>query len=364
LTEYPAPGPRTAARTWPPLDSGARGIIPAMDEPLIWTADDIVRFTRDADESIRSWAWVWLVRHHPREAGRHAARGIADPYVLVALEALLAFEAHPTPEAVRVVEELRGRDDLAPPVRNAIEAMLQPEGRSEAPDLETYEHERLRAAPEELKRRAAAMLLGKSDHDAFIAATALGYQQHRWATDIFLDHFAVLLTCRHDKAVWQALENLRDPRSLPAILAAWVPGQLGAARLYATIHHLAGLSGPLPEGLARDVEEEARYRKAMDAFYAVHRGVCFPRVRRPATCRACGRTGEYERAIPDLVERLMRKSGAGKKKEGYLGAQGVMVCKFCGAKNADRIESISTSHAPDEAAADEEEDEEDGRDKN
>jgi hypothetical protein len=336
-----------------------------MDEALIWTRDEIVRFTHDADDGTRSWAWVWLLRHHPREAGRHAARGVADPYVPVALEALLAFEAHPTPEAVKVVEELRGRDDVAPAVRDMIEALLQPKGRKNAPDLETYEHERLSDAPEELKRRAAAMLLGKSDRDATAAVVALGYQQHRWATDIILAHFAVLLTRRHDEAVWQALDKLRDPRSLPAILAAWVPGQRAAAWLYACIHRLAGLSGPLPEGMARDVEEEVRYRKVLLAFYEAQRPprVCFPRVRRPATCRACGRTGDYERAISDLLERLTRKSGAGKKKEGYLGEQGVMVCKFCGARNPDRIEPISTSNAPAEAAT-EEEDEDDGRDKN
>src|SRR4051794_17299002 len=92
-----------------------------MDERPIWTRQEILRFTHDASDEIRSWAWTWLLRHHPQEAGRQAARGVADPCVSVLLTALLAFELHPTPEAVRAVEELRGRDDLAPTIRAAID---------------------------------------------------------------------------------------------------------------------------------------------------------------------------------------------------------------------------------------------------
>jgi hypothetical protein len=331
-----------------------------MDEPLIWTREEIVRFTHDASDGIRSWAWTWLLRHHPREAGRQAARGVADPHVPAALTALLAFEAHPTPEAVKAVEELRGRDDVAPAIHAAIDVAQS--GRRTAPDPREYAFERLSNAPEELKRRIVAMLLGKSDDDHLVAAAALRNQQHRWATDILLTHFAALLTSRDDTEVWATLDELRDPRSLPAILAAWVPGQRRAACLYACIHHLAGLSGPLPEGMARDIEDEARYRKKRDAFHAAHPHIIWPGVRRSAACYACGRTGEYERAIPALLERLGLRRRAGKKSHS-LGESSVMVCKFCGARNADRLEPLSTSFALDEAAADDE-DEDDGRDKN
>ena len=332
-----------------------------MDEQLIWTQDDIVRFTHDPDEDIRCWAWTWLLRHHPREAGRQAARGVADPFVPIALAALQAFEAHPTPEAVRAVEDLRSRDDVALAVRAAIEARSRPGGRKQEPDAWVTKCERLSHAPEELKRRAAAMLLGDSYEDHLLATAALGHQRHTWASDILLTHFAALLTSREDTEVWAALDALRDPRFLPAILAAWGPGEYGAACLYACIHHLAGLSGPLPEGIARDLEDDARYRKERDAFLAAYPGARWKGVRRSAACRACGRTGEYERAIPALLEPFVRRSRAGGMPRS-LDESTVMVCKFCGARNPGRLEPLRTTRAP--ATDDADEDDEDGRQKN
>jgi hypothetical protein len=145
--------------------------------------------------------------------------------------------------------------------------------------------------------------------------------------------------------VWAALDELRDPRSLPAILAAWIPGQRQAACLYARIHYLAGLTGPQPEGIARDVEEEARYRKELLAFYAAHPRAIWPKTRRNATCRACGRTGEYERAVPALLEAVLPNRGA-QARQRLLDENCVMVCKFCGARNAGALEPMSPSPAP------------------
>ena len=50
-----------------------------MTEPLIWTRDDILRFTHEPDSYDRAWAWDWLKRHHGAEASRQAARAILDP---------------------------------------------------------------------------------------------------------------------------------------------------------------------------------------------------------------------------------------------------------------------------------------------
>ncbi len=312
-----------------------------MDEPLIWTRDEILRFTHDAREGVRSWAWSWLARHHPLEAVRDVVRGIADPYVGVAWTALAAFEAHPTPESVKAVSDLRAREDISRKVRAAIEAALQPGGRkSPPPSAFEVECERLSRAPEELRRRAPSMLLSKDYDDHLLATGALGNQQHAWATDILLADFAALLTSRDDTEVWSTLDGLRDPRCLPAILAAWVPGEHRAACLYETIHYLAGLTGPLPEALVRDVEDAARHREERRALYAANPNGPSPGARHPAACQVCGRTGEYERAIPFPFSLLI--PGRGKSKPTF-GEDSVMVCKFCGARNPDRLESIAAA---------------------
>jgi hypothetical protein len=331
-----------------------------MDDRLIWTRADIVRFTRDASREIRSWAWGWLRRHHAEEAGRQAARGILDPCPSIALEALVAYEEHPLPEASRAIEELWGRDDLATSVRKAIDTLRRPGGRLNVPEPGVEEIERLSRATEELKSRAKAMILSKSFDDHLVAMSALGYQQHRWATDILLEHFVALLTSRDDTELWSTIDALRDPRFLPAILAAWVPGERNTARIYGIIHHLAGLTGPLPEGIARDLEDYAKYCNERDAFFEAHPDADWPGIRRPAACHACGRTGEYERAIPVLLYPFMPRDSKGKIRS--LGKTGVMVCKFCGVRNPDRLVPLLPGDALRGARIDDEGEDNEGED--
>lgn len=301
-----------------------------MDDQPIWTRNDIVRFTHDTAVPIRSWAWTWLCRHHPDEAGRQAARGLADPYTPIGLEVLLAFETHPTPEAALAIEALRGAD-VKPVLREAIEALGQSDTKKSVPSPEEIEQTRLRCAPEELRRRAPAMLLGDRPVDRLRALSALSCQQYRWATDIILEHFAVLVTSSEDTDVWRALAELCDPRSMPAILAAWSPGQCFAAKVYARIHYLSGFSGPLPEGVARDAEEAARYDERRNAFHKAHPQASYPGSRRIAfRCRACGRTGEYECDPPTMV--ALAKTVPTTPTLGLWVPTG-FTCKFCGTRD-------------------------------
>jgi hypothetical protein len=70
-----------------------------MTEPLIWTRDDILRFTHEPDSYDRAWAWDWLKRHHGAEASRQAARAILDPDPGVACTGIAIFASAPTTEA-------------------------------------------------------------------------------------------------------------------------------------------------------------------------------------------------------------------------------------------------------------------------
>ena len=301
-----------------------------MDHLPIWTRDDIVRFTHDTDQGIRSWAWTWLCRHHPNEAGHHAARGLVDPYIPIGLEVLQAFETHPTPEAALAIEALRGAD-VNPAIREAIEALGQCDTKKNAPSSEEIEQTRLRCAPEELRRRAPAMLLGGHPVERLRALSALACQQYRWATDIILEHFAVLVTSSEDTEVWTAFAELCDPRSMPAILAAWSPGQCFAAKVYARIHYLSGLSGPLPEGVARDAEEAARYEERRRAFHKIQGRASYPGSRRiDFRCRACGRTGEYECDPPTMA--ALAKTVPMTPTLGLWVPTG-FTCKFCGTRD-------------------------------
>ena len=294
----------------------------AMDDLPIWTREEIVRFTRDDDEEVRSWAWTWLARHHPEEAGRQAARGVADPDPLIVYAALAAYEAHPTPEAAIAIEALRARDDLGAGVREAIERLGQP-----APPPSDFDllQEQFDRDPEELRRRAPAMMLSDDPCVRIDVFYALGHQQWRWATDLLLEHFAAIVTSNEDTELWAALEDLSDPRTLPAILAAWSPGQCRAAQTYARIHRLAGLTGPLPEGIARDVEEAARYDELRRLSRQARPGVPRSGARRiDLLCRACRRTGEYECDPPTMAELADRLLANG------LRVPARFPCKFCG----------------------------------
>jgi hypothetical protein len=333
-----------------------------MDDRPIWTRDAIVRFSHHPDASVRGWAWGRLCRHHPEEAGRQAARGLADPEVPVALTALGAFEAHPTPQAAATLEALRRREGVAPALRAAIEGLGQPDRRKKVHDPEADEDERLANAPEELRRRAPAMLVGPDFSEYLRALAGLGHQQYGWATDILLAHFAVLLTAREDSEVWDALEDLSDPRSLPAIHAAWRPGQRRAACLYARIHDLAGLSGSLPEGIARDVADDTRSREESSAFRLAHPGAPLRGSRRlDVRCRACGRTGEYDTDPAGMREMVATKTRAGKTRRA-LDEEPVMVCKYCGAKNTYQLAPLSLIAALGGALGVEDEDEDEDED--
>ncbi len=301
-----------------------------MTDRLIWTRDDIVRFTHDPRDEARSWAWVWLLRHHPEEGGRQAARGLRDPVVHIAMEALLLSELHPTPEAAATIEELLGRDDLDPKLRAEIERSKDPRTRRPL-ERGPEEYERLSRSPKELRRRAGAMLLGKSHDDYLCASSALATQQHTWATEIILTHFAALLTIRDDMQIWFALDELCDPDSLPAIRAAWVPGERRTACIYERIHARTGRTAPLPEGIARDVEARARAYEEQCSFMAAHPEEPWPGMRHHKVCRMCRRTGEY-----DLISTRAptRRPEMSPRVRAFVEEEvRVVICNFCGAKN-------------------------------
>src|SRR5580704_62459 len=97
-----------------------------MADPLIWTCDDIVRFTYLPDDGDRGWAWGWLERHHLAEASRQAVRAIRDPSPSVVCDGIHVFGSAPAAEARAAIGELRCRPDLAPSVRQALDELDHP----------------------------------------------------------------------------------------------------------------------------------------------------------------------------------------------------------------------------------------------
>jgi hypothetical protein len=310
-----------------------------MGEPLIWTCEDMVRFTYEPDDYDRSWAWCWLGRHHPAEASRHAARAIRDPSPGVVCSGIEIFMASETNEGREAVEELKRRSDLARSVKKLLDLLEHPE-RRKSRDPFDEEIEQLARRRAELRREAPAMLRSRLVDPVLVALGALGFQQHQWASDILVDALPVLLTGSSTEIVWDTFDSLRDPRSLPAIEAAWTPGEHDIADLYVRIHHLAGGKDPLPRGIALDAEED---RKRTEAARAARKrdpeeARLGPRVLQ-LRCTACGRTGEYEFAAEALAT-LMAFDGAEKRGE-TLPSKALVTCKHCGVNNAYEVTPFS-----------------------
>jgi hypothetical protein len=311
-----------------------------MADPLIWTCDDIVRFTREPDFFDRAWAWEWLHRHHRAVASEQAARAIRDESPSVACTGIHIFASAPTAEAREAIEELGRRADLDPTLREELELLEHPQRRRKIDDPISDAIDRLSLQRDELRREAPAMLRSRRLDPQLVALGALGNQQHQWATDILLDALPVLLTAGDPSIVWDTFDQLRDPRALPALAATWVPGERYVAALYARIHRLAGSGEPLPAGIARDVEEEAKRKEAREALRERDPAEAKLGARRlQIRCTACGRTGDYDVA-PEALATVLRFDGAEKKGE-RIPAETVVACKHCGVKNAYEVNAFS-----------------------
>lgn len=315
-----------------------------MDEPLIWTLEDILRMSHDAETQDRVWAWDWLKRHHPAEASRHVARGLADPIGTIVNMAIAIHGASPTSEGAEAIAAFRQRGDLHESTQEALDELIRPTS-GDSPFGPFYDAvERLAADPAEVWRRAPGMLVAKNEDTVKMAIDALGFQQHQWATNLLLEHFGPLLTSTNVGDLWGALYDLADPRSLPAIEAAWAPGECAVATLYARIHRMAGSRAPLPAGIARDVEAEARRNQEIVAFRAsdlaaVSRVPPSLEIR----CVECGRTGEYIFEREDLAAIL--GYAAVKRRGRDPAARSRFVCKYCGATNNYELTLSAQVHA-------------------
>jgi hypothetical protein len=308
-----------------------------MVDPLIWTRDDILRFTYEPDFFDRGWAWAWLRRHHPTVASREVARAIRDESPSVACAGIEIFASAPTAEGREAIEEIGRHADLAPTVRKELE---HPEQRRKIDDPIADAIERLSPLHDELRRQAPAMLRSRELDSVLVALGALGNQQHTWATDVLVEALPVLVTAGDPDMVWDTFDELRDPRALPALAAVWVPGERYLAELYARIHRLAGSRDPLPKGIACDVEEEAKRRGAREALRERDPAAAKLGARRlQLRCTACGRTGDYDFAL-EALKMVERFSGAEKKGE-KLSSETVVECKHCGVRNAYEVSALS-----------------------
>jgi hypothetical protein len=311
-----------------------------MADPLIWTRDDIVRFTYELDDYGRGWAWDWLERHHLAEASRHAARAIRDPSPSVVCNGIHVFGAAPTADAREAIEELRRRPDLASSVTNALGEIDHPGRPRPYEDPINDEIERIWRKHDEVRRDAPAMLRSRDIDRSLVALGALGNQQYQWATDVLVEALPVLLTSGDPAIVWDTFEQLNDPRSLPAIAAVWVPGERDIAAVYARIHRVAGSGEPLPDGIARDAEEERKRSEARRLRLEQRRAETAGDVRHlQMRCTACGRTGDYDFPLEALPAVLVYDGAekAGKK----LPARAIVTCKYCAVSNAYEMGAFS-----------------------
>ena len=259
--------------------------------------------------------------------------GTGDESPSVACAGIQIFASASTAEGREAIEEIGRHTDLAPTVREELELLEHSERRRKIDDPIADAIERLSPLHDELRRRAPAMLRSRDLDSVLVALGALGNQQHAWATDVLVAALPVLLTAGDPSMVWDTFDQLRDPRALPALAAAWVPGDRYVAELYVRIHRLAGSRDPLPNGIARDVEEEAKRREAREALRERDPAAAKLAARRlQLRCTACGRTGDYDFALEALA-RVERFHGAEKKGE-KLPSQTVVKCKHCGVRNA------------------------------
>lgn len=191
-----------------------------------------------------------------------------------------------------------------------------------------------------MRRDAPAMLRSRELDPVLVALGALGNQQHQWATDILMDALPVLLTSDDPSMVWDTFEQLSDPRSLPMIAGVWVPGERYIASVYARIHRVAGLGYRMPDGIARDAEEERkRSEAAIRRFQQKQREKAGDVRRLQLRCTACGRTGDYDfplEALPDVV------AYDGAEKNGRkVPKKAIVTCKHCGVSNAYEVGAFS-----------------------
>jgi hypothetical protein len=311
-----------------------------MTDPLIWTGDDIVRFTYEPDSFDREWAWGWLRRHHLEEASRQVVRALRDPSGGVVATGIHIFASAPTAEARELIDEIRRGPDRGLGVQSALAELDHPGRPKTYDDSLDRAVERLSRERDELRREAPAMLRSRDLEPVLVALGALGNQQHQWATDILVDALPVLLTAGDPAIVWDTFDQLRDPRALPAIAAAWVPGERYIASMYARIHRLAGDGTRLPSGIARDAEQERRRIEAALARRGSDPAAAKLADRRlELRCTACGRTGDYEFAA-EMLETVIHFGGA-EKAGRKLPSTSIMTCKHCGVTNAYEVNTFS-----------------------
>lgn len=329
-----------------------------MTEAVIWTAPELVAFTRHEDDDVRAWAWGRLVLHYPEEAAPHAARGVADPSWSCVGRALDAVAKSPSAEVRKAVEAMQRRRDLPQGIRAHAARILRgtPEPQP-IEDPDDPEIDQLAATPDELRRRAPELLASASDDDRTTALLALDRQPYRWAAEIILERLDALLATDSYMLAWDTLGELGDPRALPVALAEWRPGDRRLASIALQLHRLARLpsQGAISEELVRDADESERLVRELKERLRHGIDIAPPDgdLRLDLRCTRCRRVHEY-----DVLQACVHPHLARCREEGWDGVSlgRIVICKRCGAEDdyeltvgARALLAVSTRRVPGES---------------
>ncbi len=355
------PLPSTAAESW------------------TWTPQDLTARLSHGRADVRAWALRRLTLFAPRETGLAAVRLLDDRSLPVQGTALTALETvNPRDLPGETLDALRawlGDRDRLPEMRGCAQELITAiqEGRASAHvtaipqewvnlsaaevlgGLRKNSSEEdsdaalafLSARPHELRLAAPAHLARTNSETTLVVLEALQRQPYPWATDLLIGHLDALLSSELDVLTIEALEELADPASLPALIAEWRPGEPRFARVICFIAEVAGTARDLPVEIAREADQILHVQNEFfrEVGASVLRGgeIPLPKIDSPRLelrCARCRRTYSYD--VGEVSCAPPKKRWLGRSSDGVTPMR-VIVCKKCGA--VDEYEVTARTHA-------------------
>ncbi len=253
-------------------------------------------------------------------------RGVAvEEAVARAVEAM--EKAPPSAHAIllRLAARLPG---LMLPASTLDLVERDPEG--EGVELRRY----LEAQPEALRALGPGSLDAREGRAQHEVLQSLGFHNAAWVTELLRPRFEALLHTDYPEHLLTTLEHLGDVSFLPALVAAWKPGEERIAHTARHLARIAGSADTLSPALVADAERahlkaaQARAPSVLGRAAAVVGST--PSSTVELRCNRCKRRGRYV-----LGPALVHPDPLCSKREGWDGVtfSRIVVCKHCGAED-------------------------------